>query len=55
MVSRDGSGKNNRNIYHVKGGRVTYVHRDYSKTAAIREAKGYARDAQKHPRSTTYF
>ena len=38
------------NILHLKDGKVVLVHRDYSKTEAIKEAKGYGRYEEKHPR-----
>ena len=43
-------------VHHMRNGKVTHVSRDHSsKASAIREAKGYATSAKKHPRSTTFF
>jgi len=43
-------------IHHVKDRKVTHVARDHStKAEAIREAKGYARRAESHPRRNVFF
>jgi len=54
-IERDEHKGKNRywwNVVHIKNGKVILVHRDYpSKTKAIKEAEGYGRYEQKHPRS----
>lgn len=43
-------------MHHVKDGKVTHVASDYpTKAEAIREAKGYARRAERHPRRNVFF
>jgi len=53
---RKQGGKYWYDVHHVKDGKVTHVARDFSsKAEALREARGYSRLAEKHPRSTTFF
>jgi len=53
-IQRDERRGKNRwwwNVVHIKNRKVVLVHRDYSKTEAIKEAKDYGRYEEKHPRS----
>ena len=53
---RKQEGKYWYDVHHVKNGKTTHVSRDHSSRAsAIREAKGYAVDNKKHPRSTAFW
>ena len=41
-------------VHHVKDGKVFLVHRDFSKTEAIKQAKGYGRYEETHPRHSFF-
>ena len=53
---RKSKGKYWYDVHHVKDGKTTHIACDFSsKAEATKEAKGYAVQAKKHPRSTTFF
>jgi hypothetical protein len=43
-------GSTDWDIHHVLNGKVVLVHRDYTKTEALREAKNYAKFEKSHPK-----
>ncbi|MBI4266799.1 MAG: hypothetical protein HY668_00325 [Chloroflexi bacterium] len=44
------NGRYDYDIHHVKDGKTVLVHRNYSKTEGLREARSYADYEKKHPR-----
>lgn len=48
------NGRYDYDIHHVLNGKTVLVHRNYSKTEGLREAKGYADYEKKHPRSSFF-
>ncbi len=49
-----GNGRYWWNVLHLKDGKVFLVHRDFSKTEAIKQAKGYGRYEETHPRHSFF-